>query len=125
MSLFSKKKEEKQMPACGCACNGMNTANEADLPESDTCCAAKKDGACRVKVLGSGCKNCRALLENTKKAIADNGFEAEVEYVTDLQRITEYGVMSMPALIIDEKVASMGRVCRPDEIADMLKKFGC
>lgn len=81
----------------------------------------------KIKVLGSGCKSCHQLYDNTLKAVEGTGIE--VEYITDLQRIMEYGAMSMPALVINEKVVSVGRVLKPAEITamidDMTDKSGC
>lgn len=81
----------------------------------------------KIKVLGSGCKSCHQLYDNTLKAVEGTGIE--VEYITDLQRIMEYGAMSMPALVINEKVVSVGRVLKPAEISamidDMTDKSGC
>ena len=71
-----------------------------------------------IKVLGSGCKSCHQLFENAKQAAALSG--ADVEYITDLQKIMEYGVMSMPALVVNEKVVSMGKVLKPVGIAALL-----
>ena len=70
--------------------------------------------------------SCHALLENTQKAVRNMNKENEirVEYVTDLEKIMGYGVMSMPALVINEKIASVGKVLRPAEIQDILGK-GC
>ena len=69
--------------------------------------------------------SCHALLENTQKAVRNMGKEDEiqVEYVTDLEKIMGYGVMSMPALVINEKIASVGKVLRPAEIQDIFGKF--
>ena len=75
----------------------------------------------KVKVLGGGCSKCETLLANTKEAIANVGVEAEVEYITDFGEIASYGIMSMPALIVDEKIVSMGRVLNSSEIEDFLK----
>lgn len=75
----------------------------------------------KVKVLGGGCSKCETLLANTKEAIANVGVEAEVEYITDFEEIASYGIMSMPALIVDEKIVSMGRVLNSGEIEDFLK----
>ena len=126
MSLFGKKKENKEECAAPvCACNGACEAAEVkNTEDSNTCCKEAHDGICCIKVLGSGCKNCRALLENTRKAVADMGFNIEVEYITDLQVIMGYGVMSMPALVVNEKVVSMGKVYKPDEIEKLLHKLG-
>ena len=75
-------------------------------------------------MLGSGCAGCRALLENTREAVREMGREGEipVEYVTDLEKIMAYGVMSLPALVVDGKIASVGRVLKPAEIREILGK---
>lgn len=75
-----------------------------------------------IKILGSGCKNCVALFENTKAALAEAGIDAEVVKVTDIQDIMVYGVMSTPALVIDEKVVSYGKVLKPREIVKILER---
>ena len=74
-----------------------------------------------VKVLGGGCSRCETLLANAKEAIAKAGVEAEVEYITDYAVIGSYGIMSMPALIIDEKIVSMGKVLKSSDIEKLLK----
>lgn len=76
-----------------------------------------------IKILGSGCKYCVALAENTKKALAEAGMETEIIKVTDFGEIAQYGVMSTPALVIDEKVISFGKVLKPKEIAKILEKI--
>ncbi len=63
-------------------------------------------------------KSCHQLYDNTLKAV--EGMGIEVEYITDLQKIMEYGAMSMPALVINEKVVSVGRVLKPAEITAMI-----
>ncbi|MBU3160974.1 TM0996/MTH895 family glutaredoxin-like protein [Clostridium frigoris] len=73
-----------------------------------------------IKVLGSGCSNCKKLEENTRKAIDDLGIEATIEKVTDFKEIMAYGVMKTPALVVDGKVKIMGRVPSPDEIKKYL-----
>ena len=73
-----------------------------------------------IKVLGSGCRNCEALLKATQEAVAQQGVNAEIEYVTDMERVLSYGVMSMPALVIDEKVISSGKVLKAKDIARLL-----
>ena len=74
-----------------------------------------------IKVLGLGCATCHKQLEYAEKAVRDLGLNIAVEYVTDLEKITSYGVMSMPAVVIDEKVVSYGKVIKPDEIKRLLK----
>ena len=73
-----------------------------------------------VKVLGGGCKKCETLLANTKEAVANAGIEAEVEYVTDFAVIGSYGIMSTPALMIDEKIVSTGKVLKSRDIEKLL-----
>ncbi|MDP0488909.1 MAG: thioredoxin family protein [Fusobacterium sp. JB021] len=75
-----------------------------------------------VKILGSGCKKCRALEENTKKAIEELEIEANVEHVTDMAKIVGYGVMSTPALVINDKVVSTGKVLKVEEAKETIKK---
>lgn len=74
-----------------------------------------------IKILGSGCKSCVTLKENTEKAIKEIGLEAEILKVTDFQDIMAYGVMSTPALVIDEKVVSFGKVLKPKEILKIIE----
>ena len=75
----------------------------------------------KIKVLGSGCPNCKVLEANTKKALEELKIKANVEKVTDIAKIMEYGVMSTPALVVNEKVVSYGRVLSPEEIKKFLK----
>lgn len=75
-----------------------------------------------IKILGSGCKNCVALAENTKRALSELGMEAEIIKVTDFADIAKYGIMSTPGLIIDEKVMSFGKVLKPKDIAKIIEK---
>jgi len=74
-----------------------------------------------IKILGSGCKNCTVLKANTEVALKEVGIEAEVIKVEDFKDIMAYGVMSTPALVIDEKVISYGKVLKPKDIAKVLK----
>lgn len=73
-----------------------------------------------IRVLGSCCGNCAALVANTKIALAELGMECTVEKVTDFAEIAKYGVMSIPSLVIDEKVVSTGKVLKPEEIVKIL-----
>ena len=76
----------------------------------------------KIKILGSGCKNCVTLAENTKAALAELGTDAEIEKVTDFAEIAKYGVMSTPGLVIDEKVVSYGKGLKPQDIAKIIEK---
>ena len=119
MSLFGKKKEEKKEIDCGCSC-GCGTSDAQPVPAAASCYGEKVEGICCIKVLGSGCKNCHTLYENTKEAVKAAGLSVEVEYITDLQKVMEYGVMSMPALVINEQIVSMGKVLK---VTDIIKLF--
>lgn len=74
----------------------------------------------KVKVLGGGCSKCEKLLSNAKEAIANTGTEAEIEYITDFSVIGGYGIMSTPALMIDDKIVSMGKVLKSSDIEKFL-----
>lgn len=77
-----------------------------------------------IKILGSGCRNCVTLKENTEVALKEMGIDAEVVKVEALQEIMAYGVMSTPALVIDEKVMSFGKVLKPKDIVKILETMG-
>ncbi|MDN5352461.1 MAG: hypothetical protein PWQ12_1381 [Clostridiales bacterium] len=73
-----------------------------------------------VKILGSGCANCKKLEANAKEAIQSLGLDASVEKVEDFKEIMAYGVMATPALVVDEVVKSSGRVLSAKEIEKLL-----
>ena len=77
---------------------------------------------CAVKVLGSGCTKCNELEAAVKQALTMMGRDAQVEHVTDFAQIAAYGVMQTPALVVDEQVVSYGRVLKPEEAVELLKK---
>lgn len=72
-----------------------------------------------VKVYGSGCKGCKTLHQNVIDALAEMNLAADVQYITDMQKIMETGVMSLPALALNDKIVSFGKVL---SVADV-KKF--
>ncbi len=73
-----------------------------------------------IKVLGSGCKYCKTVEENTKKALQEMGVDAVVEKVTDMKEIIGFGVMKTPALVVDGKVKMSGKVPSSEEIKKYL-----
>lgn len=73
-----------------------------------------------IKILGSGCVNCRNLETNTRTALDALGLTVEIEKVTDPGEIVSWGVMSTPALVIDDDVVVSGRVPSPDQIRQLL-----
>lgn len=74
----------------------------------------------QIKVLGSGCANCKRLERETKTALDNLGFPHELTKVTDYADIASYGVMSTPALVINEEVVVSGRVPKRSDIATLL-----
>ena len=107
MALFNfgkKKEEEKNAPAC--------------------CCGTSVNGICCVKVLGAGCRACHEQYENAKTAVKALGLDVEVEYITDMEKVMGYGVMSMPAIVVNEKVVSMGKVLKAADMEKLLRKLG-
>ena len=73
-----------------------------------------------IKVLGPGCTSCVALERVTRDAVAALGLDASVEKVEDYPTILGYGVMSTPALVVDEKVLFAGRVPRAAQVREIL-----
>lgn len=73
-----------------------------------------------IKVVGSGCANCKKLHSLTQDAVRELGVAADVLYVTDLQEIMKTGIMRMPGLIINGKVKVMGRVPAVREIKQLI-----
>lgn len=129
---FGKKSEEVKEPACacnapvesekeeGCCCGGQ--AADTEIPACD--CADAGEGIQSIKVLGAGCKSCHEMYENTKAALKTAGIDIEVKYITDMEKVMGYGVMSMPGLVVNEKVVSMGKVLKPADVEKLLHKLG-
>lgn len=74
-----------------------------------------------IKVLGSGCANCKRLEANVRKVVENNGIDAQIEKVTDYAEIMKYPILATPGLVINEKVVSTGRIPGEAEIAGWLK----
>lgn len=111
MGLFGKKKEE----TASCCCGGNCTAETMAQAE-----AAK--ATVGVKVLGSGCAKCNALEEATRAALVELGMDITIDHVTDFTQIAAYGVMTTPALVVDGKVVSYGKVLEKDEAKALIQK---
>jgi len=75
----------------------------------------------KIEVLGTGCMKCNKLYEAAKEAVAQTGVQAEVAHVTDLAELMKRGVMVTPALVVDGRVKSAGKVLKPEEIAKLLR----
>jgi small redox-active disulfide protein 2 len=75
-----------------------------------------------IKILGTGCTNCKNLEKATYNAVAELDLNATISKVEDIQQIMSYGIMRTPALVVNEKVVMYGRVPSVNEIKELLQK---
>jgi small redox-active disulfide protein 2 len=73
-----------------------------------------------IKILGSGCANCKRVEQIVRNAVTNMGIEAEIIKVTDYNDIAAYNILSTPGLVINEKVVSTGRIPTPAEVTTWL-----
>lgn len=112
MVFFSRtKKEEKNSCCCGSNCTSEAMA-KAEVGKVSS----------GVKVLGSGCAKCNALEQAVGEALAELGMETTIDHVTDFTQIAAYGVITTPALVVDGKVVSYGKVLKKDEAKALIQK---
>ena len=78
----------------------------------------------KIEILGVGCPKCKQLTANAEVAVKELNIQAEISKVTDIDKITEYGVMMTPALAVDGNVVSAGKVLTKDEIKKIISKQG-
>jgi len=76
----------------------------------------------RIEILGMGCPKCKKLYENAQVAVKEANAQAEVVKVEDIQKITDYGIMTTPAIAIDGQVKAAGRIPAPDEIKQWISE---
>lgn len=109
MSLFGKKnKEEKGSCCCNGGCDaGVNAVSDVKIES--------------IKVLGAGCKSCHEQYQNVIHAAAEMRLAIDIEYITDMEKVMSYGVMSMPVIVINEKVASYGKVLKVKDVINLLR----
>jgi len=74
----------------------------------------------KIEILGMGCPKCKMLYENAKKAVEQAGVQAEVVKIEDMDKITNYGVMMIPALVIDGEVKTTGKIPSAEDIKQWL-----
>lgn len=79
----------------------------------------------RIEILGVGCPKCKQLAANAEAAVKELSLQAEIGKITDIDKITEYGVMMTPALVVDGTVVSAGKVLSKDEIKAVLSGGKC
>ena len=120
MSLFGfgkKKEEKKHVPICCCGSDAKAEAASGGNGET-------ADSNSSIKILGAGCKSCHEQYENAKAAVKALGLDLQVEYITDMEKVMGYGVMSMPAIVVNEQVVSMGKVLKAADVEKLLRKLG-
>lgn len=75
-----------------------------------------------IKILGTGCQKCKTLEKITREVVEQNGIDANVTKVEDIYQIMKYGIMTTPALVVDEKVEIKGRIPSAEEIKKVLTR---
>lgn len=107
MALFWKKEKKEE--------------TNPSVKVNDSTSGSSVSGA-RVKVLGSGCAKCNQLEQATKAALVELGMDTDIEHVTDFAMIAQYGVMTTPAIVMDNKVLSYGKVLKTDEVVKLIRE---
>lgn len=110
MKLFGRKKETESTCCCG-SCTPEQMAQ-----------AEQEKTAAGIRILGSGCAKCNALEEAVRAALTELGMDTAVDHVTDFAQIAAYGVMTTPALVVDGKVVSYGKVLKKEEAMELIRK---
>lgn len=110
MGFFNRNKKKNKTSCCCGSCTSEAMAQAE---------AGKAAGG--VKVLGSGCVKCRALELAAYEALKELGMDTAIDHVTDFTQIAAYGVMTTPALVVDGKVVSYGKVLKKDEVKALIQ----
>lgn len=105
-------KEEKKTCCCGGNCS----------PQAMKQAETVKNGGASIKILGSGCPKCNQLESATKEALIELGMDTGIDHVKDFLQIAAYGVMTTPALVVDGKVVSYGKVLKKGEVIALIQK---
>ena len=116
MSIFGFGKNKK-VEESKCDCGKVNSEEVSSERSS-----LENKQQYEVKILGSGCKKCNDLEAATVEALKELGMDSSVEHVTDFTEIASYGVMSTPAIVLDGKVLSFGKVLSKNEVIALIKK---
>ncbi len=117
-TLFAPKKKT----SCCCGSQIEIVPENKDKKETPACsCATDNSGKKVIKVLGTGCASCKALYNTVEQAVAQLGIEATVEKEEDLEKIMAYNIMSLPALVVNEKVVSKGQKLSVEQVKELIK----
>lgn len=108
MKLFKRKEEVK-----ACCCGGDCSEKVMQQAEENK----QEEG---IKILGSGCAKCIALENNTRKALEELQLTITIQHISEFAQIASYGIMTTPALVINGRVVSYGKVLRSEEIKKIL-----
>lgn len=109
MRLFGKKEKKTSCCSGNCSQETIEKAEQAKCEEG-------------IRILGSGCAKCMELEKSVRTAVSRLGLKLEISHVTDFAEIAAYGVMTTPALVLNEKVISYGKVLSVDEAQTVLQK---
>ena len=116
MSLFGYGKKKAGERNSSCCCGGDYTSENMQAAE-------KEKSKMGIKILGGGCAKCDQLEAATIEALTELGMDTAIEHVKDYEKIAVYGVMTTPALVVDGKVVSYGKVLKKDDIIKILKEI--
>ncbi len=108
---FGKKKEEK--------CNYGGGMSIPQMPKAEKGASLEKS----IIVLGTGCAKCHEQTAITQNALNSLNIDEKVEHITDLQTIAAYGIMTTPALVIDNVLVGSGKVFKEDEVISAIKQI--
>ncbi len=117
MALFGKKLFGEKRSA-----EGLPEAEKFREKKSGEAKIGEIETGASVKILGSGCAKCNQLEAAARDALEQLGMDPAIDHVTDFARIAAYGVMTTPALVVDGKVVSTGKVLRAEEVVKLLQK---
>lgn len=109
MSLFGLGNKKS------CCCSGNYTPENMQAAE-------REKNASGVKILGGGCAKCNQLEAATVEALKELGMDTTIDHVIEFEKIAAYGVMTTPALVIDGKVVSYGKVLDKSEVINILNE---
>ena len=113
MKLFGKFGKQKETKSC--CCGGSCTPETMEKAET-------KKQESGIQVLGSGCAKCAELERAVRQALEELQLDLEIHHVTDFAEIAGYGVMSTPALVLNGKVVSYGKVLSAEEVKMILQQ---